>query len=316
MKKWLLLLIVFLLIGMGCIYFFIPNRIYINETMKIPVNAKGFSRVFSDENSWRGWWPGEAVKNSSLGANTQFHFNGKTYTVTGKRLTSFPLTIRYGKDSIPTELLFIPENPNVITLSWQAVKGTSYNPVKRLQRFNKAQELRKDLRTILKHLQKFYAEEQNVYGLSIKQGKVMDSLLISTSTITKGYPGVESVYNLIDQLTSFAQKQEAQATGLPMLNVNTSDSINYLVKVALPVNKKVKDEGAIVNRWMLGGGKILITEVKGGPHVISQAFKEMENYVQDFRRTAPAIPFQSLITDRRKEPDTNKWVTKIYWPVM
>jgi hypothetical protein len=67
---------------------------------------------------------------------------------------------------------------------------------------------------------------------------------------------------------------------------------------------------------MLGGGNILITEVKGGPASIKKAFNEMETYITDYRRTAPAIPFQSLITDRSKEPDTSKWVTKIYYPVM
>jgi hypothetical protein len=29
-----------------------------------------------------------------------------------------------------------------------------------------------------------------------------------------------------------------------------------------------------------------------------------------------AIPFQSLITDRVKEPDTAKWITKLYAPVL
>jgi hypothetical protein len=67
---------------------------------------------------------------------------------------------------------------------------------------------------------------------------------------------------------------------------------------------------------MLGGGNILITEIKGGSASIDKAFKEMENYVSDYRRTPPAIPFQSLVTDRMKEPDTSKWITRIFYPVM
>jgi hypothetical protein len=38
--------------------------------------------------------------------------------------------------------------------------------------------------------------------------------------------------------------------------------------------------------------------------------------VQDHQRVAPAIPFQSLVTDRTKQPDTSKWVTRLYWPIM
>jgi hypothetical protein len=101
-----------------------------------------------------------------------------------------------------------------------------------------------------------------------------------------------------------------------MLNIYKNSDSSYLARVALPVDKKLNDSGNIQYRWMLKGGNILITEVKGGPHQIEKAFGEMANYVEDHGRTAPAIPFQSLVTDRRIEPDTNKWITKVYWPVM
>jgi hypothetical protein len=42
----------------------------------------------------------------------------------------------------------------------------------------------------------------------------------------------------------------------------------------------------------------------------------MNNYISDYGRTIVAIPFASLITDRRLEPDSAKWVTRIYWPLI
>ena len=67
---------------------------------------------------------------------------------------------------------------------------------------------------------------------------------------------------------------------------------------------------------MLGGGNILVTDVKGGPYNIAKAFEAVEKYTEDHNRMAPAIHFQSLVTDRRQERDTSKWITRIYWPVM
>jgi hypothetical protein len=67
---------------------------------------------------------------------------------------------------------------------------------------------------------------------------------------------------------------------------------------------------------MLGGGNILVTDVNGGPSAIKYAFDRLEEYVSDTKRIPPAIPFESLITDRRKERDTSKWITRIYYPVM
>ena len=67
---------------------------------------------------------------------------------------------------------------------------------------------------------------------------------------------------------------------------------------------------------MLGGGNILITEVKGDNKEIQKAYTQIQHYISDYKRIAPAIPFESLVTDRRKQPDSSQWVTKIYYPVM
>lgn len=142
-----------------------------------------------------------------------------------------------------------------------------------------------------------------------------DSNYIFTSATSANYPVTDTIYKMIDRLKNYVSKNGAKETGYPMLNI-FKERESYIVKVALPVDKKLTNSGDIKYRWMLKGGNILIAEVKGGSYQIEKAFKEMANYVEDHNRVAPAIPFQSLITDRRQEPDTNKWVTKIYWPVM
>jgi hypothetical protein len=63
-------------------------------------------------------------------------------------------------------------------------------------------------------------------------------------------------------------------------------------------------------------GDILVTEVRGGPHHIKKGLQQLEYYLNDYQRTSPAIPFESLITDRSIQPDTAQWVTRIYYPVI
>lgn len=315
MKKWIVLLLVFIVVAIGCLYFFIPNRIRIHKEVIIAVNARGFSRTIQNDKKWSNWWPGEVVTQST-NEPASFRFNGSTYTIVGKRFSSFILSVKSEKDSFLTELFFIPTKPDSVALTWEGSVSAPTMPLTRLQVYYKARHLHQDMDTILYHLQSFYTKEENLYGMAIKKDFVADSILISTSATSKGYPSVESVYSLIDKLKVFAQAHGARQTGLPMLNVNTIDSITYRTQVALPVDKKLKDEDDVKYRWMLGGGRILATEIKGGPYIINNAFKEMQNYIDDFQCTAPAIPFQSLVTDRSKERDTSKWVTKLYWPVM
>ena len=38
--------------------------------------------------------------------------------------------------------------------------------------------------------------------------------------------------------------------------------------------------------------------------------------MNDHSLSAPVIPFEYIITDRSKEPDTSKWITKICFPII
>jgi hypothetical protein len=64
------------------------------------------------------------------------------------------------------------------------------------------------------------------------------------------------------------------------------------------------------------GGNILTGEVTGGQKQIEEADRQMQLYIMDYQRSIIAIPFQMLITDRTKEPDSTKWITRIYYPVV
>jgi hypothetical protein len=47
-----------------------------------------------------------------------------------------------------------------------------------------------------------------------------------------------------------------------------------------------------------------------------EAEKQLENFQKDNRKIVMAMPFQQLVTNRMKEQDTLKWVTRIFLPVM
>jgi hypothetical protein len=55
--------------------------------------------------------------------------------------------------------------------------------------------------------------------------------------------------------------------------------------------------------------------VRGGIGTVNLALQQFQLYIQDYRRTLMALPFQQLITDRVAEPDTARWITDIYIPL-
>jgi hypothetical protein len=314
MRKVLALLLLLLVIGFSVLYLGLPASIPIKETVQFSNSAKAIARALFDEKTWPQWWPQD--KKPNVFSAAQFSYNGNQYTLVEKKLSSLLFSVQHKKDCVMTELVLIPAARDSVELNWITAVKASANPLDRLQKKRWAGQLSTDLQALLQKMRSYYANTDHLYGLHIEETTVVDSTLIFTTANSKEYPTTEVVYRMIDKLKAFAQKKAARQPGMPMLNITENANGSYTTKVALPVDKKLPDEGDIQYRWMLGGGNILVTEVKGGPEQIKKAFAAMEQYVDEQNRIAPAIPFQSLVTDRRAEPDTNKWITKLYWPVM
>jgi len=314
MKKWLVIILVILVCFIAFVYFFIPNTMLISQDISIKANREGLYRNLSDEKNWGKWWPGD--KTAQTGStNNDLLYNNDVYSIEDRTTLSIIVLIHTSQE-VKTELTIVSKNIDSSELIWQASVPTTYNPLKRLKIYFKTKKIRNDIAALLKKMQSFFSETKNVYGYDIRHELVKDSTLVSTYSESKSYPSTEFIYDLIDQLKKYISSNAATETGFPMLNINRKDSINYVTRVAIPVDKKLPTSGNISYKWMLGGGNIFVVDVQGGPFSINKAFEQLENYVQDHRRTPPAIPFQSLVTDRRKVADTSKWVTRIYYPVM
>lgn len=311
MKKLFISIIILLVIVLASVFIFIPNIISFNESCIVNMNREGIARKLFTEHAWH-LWLSDAVKNDS--SNQSFSYHNSYYLISKNRTGLIFINNR--QLSANTLLVAVSKATDTTQLFWSGLIATSYNPVKRFQIFLASQKLKADINSLLLKMQSYFSKTENVYDYTIKHALVTDSLLVSTSAISKSYPSIRSIYQLIDRLKNYIASQGAKETGAPMLNVSTNDSIYYLTRVAIPVNQQLPPANGIAFKQMLGGGNILVVEVKGGPFSIKKAFYQIQNYLIDYHETAPAIPFESLITDRRKETDTLKWVTRIYYPVM
>jgi hypothetical protein len=309
MRKWLLSLIVGSVLIFGSLYIFIPNIVSLKSTTGVGATRPGLHRMLIDRKNVTKWWPGKI-------SNDSFYLNDLVYTINNSNITVLPISVTGENANISTSLFLIPLAIDSTQLEWAGAMATSYNPVKRFYAYLKAKKIKNDMALILEKMRTFYSESKNIYGFDIKRELVVDSLLIATSGKCKGLPNNQFIYSLIDKLRNYAAKNLAKESGYPMLNVGTTDSINFDVKVAIPVDKLLSSADDILQKRMLGRGKILVTEVKGGIEIAAKALEQIQQYGNDYQRSSPAIPFYSLITDRLKETDSTKWVTRIYFPVM
>lgn len=312
MKKIVAGILVVLLILFLLSYFVFPARPRASATVYTQATATSTQLFLLDANKWAAWWPADAARSPSL---RSFVYAGDSFRISKQFYQGLSLTVQPpGGDSLTTSLSIIPINRDSTRVTWEYVSPGSLNLLTRLKHYRQAKRLQENMTAILTSLQRFLDDDKNVYGITVSQQIVKDTLLVTTKALFPDTPAIASVYDLIHSLRTYIAAAGAAATNHPMMHIRRTYNKTVEVMVAIPVNKVLADENNIYFKRM-PPGNILVTHVTGGPETIRQTFRQLEFYMLDHQRESPAIPFELMETDRLQEPDTAKWITGIYYPV-
>ena len=305
MKKIILTILAVITLSVGAIYILIPARINVEETNLIKINGNAAYRTLLNEKNWLKWWPG----------TTGFTYNKQNYRINRPMINGFELEIFLPGDSLSSQLELVPVGLDSTAFSWSCILNTSNNPVKRFLQYRQSNAVKKNLKELLGILNKYLNNEENIYGFTVKEVKVIDSVLISTRNTFDHYPSEADIETMIQKLRNYIFLQKASEKNYPMLNVLQVSEKGYEAMVAIATDIRLPSTETFSPKSVLKGGYILETEIKGGPFTINEAVSRFELYKNDFKKVSPAIPYQLLVTDRMKEADTTKWITRLYYPV-
>ena len=305
MKKILTALVLLLMFALAAVYLFIPRKIKIEAAVPLNAALPGVFRTLINDSNWKKWWPGE----------TPFAYNKQAYSIKGKLFNVFDIDIYSDKDTINSRMELVLVKANTMTILWNTEQESSNDPFKRFERYRYAKQTEKNMNAILQSLKTFLQKKENIYGVDIKETLVKDSALISTRRQFDHYPGAQEVDSMIQSLKKYISQNNAIEKNSPMLNVFELGNSRYEAMTAIPVDKALPKTNEFAPKFLLKGGNILEAQIQGGPYTIEKGLKELENYRADYKFNSPAIPYQLLVTDRAKEPDTTKWITRLYYPV-
>ena len=304
MKKWIIGIGSLLVIFIACIYIFVPGKLNISQVTPVKCNPNGGYRGLADSSKWKLWWAGQQRGNN-------FVYDNRTYTAAPPLPHGIDVNIAQDNLNIASRIVVIPTERDSSTIVWQCTYPGSNNPFKRISNYRQALQLKQNFTDILSKLKSYVETPANIYGYDIQQTSTKDTLLVSVRVQIKGQTTMPEVYGAIRQLKDHVQANGAVITGYPMLNVVPDDYF----QVALPINKAVPETHGLFLRRMVPGNFMML-EAKGGLQTIDHAMKQLQQYAADHQRTSMAIPFQVMVTDRMKEQDTTKWITRVYYPVM
>lgn len=306
MKKILIGLVLSIAFLVVAFYFIIPGKIKIKETITVKAAVPAISRVLTNYNSWAKWWPGKNV----------FAFGAEQYKPQSSAFNVIMIDIYSGTDTVASRMDLALINEDSTTIIWSAVKSTNTNPFKRFSDYRDGRHTKKNIKQLLEQIRSFFEKPENIYGFAVQKTKVVDSVLISTRRSFDHQPGEKDIDAMIQSLKKYISENNAVEKNYPMLNVLMIDSSNFEVMTAIPVDRALPDTDKFATKLMLKGGNILEAQVKGGPYTINSGVNQLETYRADHQYTSPAIPYQLLVTDRIKEADTTKWITKLYYPIL
>ena len=313
MKKILLLVLVIFIVVIISPLIFIPNNIKITKVGVLAANKRTTYRCLTQNDLMQKYLK-SADKNELSVKDLSFINNKVKFQFKPGVLDVIQVDINQKGEELKSVIALSEITADSTAVEWSTNLISSKNPLKRIQQYFHAQKIHESMANILASLQEFVIKKENIYGLSVQRALVTDTLLVTTKTTTKEYPKKEFYYDLIKKLQNYIGDQKAASVNYPMLNITPLGDNQYAVTVAVPVNKALPDNNSIAFKRMIPGN-ILIAEVKGGTLTIENAIINLSNYAADYQLVAPAIPYQSLITDRLMEPDSSKWVTKLYFPI-
>jgi len=82
----------------------------------------------------------------------------------------------------------------------------------------------------------------------------------------------------------------------------------------LPVAAKMAEQGDIRNIMTYGGRVATVTHT-GTYESTQYSWEKLQKYMQENNLEPNGDPYEVYITDPSDEPDSTKWVTKLFWPV-
>lgn len=308
MKRGLTILVLIILISLLAGYFLISGSQRFIMSTGIHCTDEGAMRLVQNKEKWPLWWPGEKE------GNNRYAFRKYHYTVNKIMLDGFDATVYAGSDSLKSYLQVLPLGVDSSEFQISGSYTFSSNPFRRYAQYFGYKRMQNNMADLLIATKSFFEKEENIYGMKIAMQKVKDSSLVSIKNSFAHYPSTEEIYSMVSSLKEYIMKKKGVENNFPMLNIYKAGAESYEAMVAIPTKWDIPMEGNFQLKKMVLGN-ILVGEVKGGVQTVMEAEKQLSFYVNDHQKMSPAISFQSLVTNRLQEPDTSKWITKLYYPV-
>ena len=120
--------------------------------------------------------------------------------------------------------------------------------------------------------------------------------------------------NLYNELLVFGAKQSKDMTARPIAIYHRFDEKKAVFEMGIPVVEPMSVSGQI--RFMTMPEKEhAVADYYGSFDTLEDGHNAVQQWMIRYRRKLTGYPWELYVTDPSTEPDSNKWLTKIFYPV-
>lgn len=285
---------------------FLPRKTVTRSSRLVNSPYEAITRWTVNPTNWKAWWPGQVLNDSTI------QLKNNQYRIEIILLNGFRALRNDQMERI--EFQFLASTGDSTQLNLTRTLAAGWNPIVRIYQWGKQLLRRSGTDPLLDNVASYFDKTENIYGFGIKRGKVIHVSWMSAKKIYDHHPTIEETYSLLDGLKSYIESQNGAIQAEPILHLRSVENNQLELMVAYPTDRDLKPNAIYSPKQMIPGF-LMIGEVTGGPKTIELAEQNLEFFISDHKLQSPAIPFQTLITDRSKITDTSKWVTRLNYPV-
>ena len=238
------LILVILLVG---IYVFIPSTITAGKTVAVKCVNKNVLVLIGNKQGWSRWLPKESFTSDLI------QYKGYQLKLGGATYTSVTFDALKEDDTIFNEIGFVNDSVTKTKISVISSVATGLNPFTRFRKWRMMKSYETVIDELLQQFISFAEDKKNIYGVEITDGRIPDSLFISTRKTFYHRPTEVEIYQLIDQLQIYVKAKNAKQVNQPMMHLEHLDSSHFEIMVALPVDKVIENEGNYLFKQMVKG---------------------------------------------------------------
>jgi len=311
---------------------FLPSDIHISKSIEIdaPVN-----KVFNQVNNFRNWGNWAPYQDSLYNAR----FEGNDVGVGAKMLWSDEkegesvntIIISEKNKKIVTELAFnadkkaksiflFNEQGGVTEITWQMnLKDLSY-PFGRFVGFMIQKGAEYNFTLGLNSLKKFV--ESNKETLDYYGYQIHDDIIQPKSFIGKDVKSTmenfdKTIGESLKEVISTMGSNNIAPIGYPIIVWNNfkPEGVSEFICL-MEINNKSENDGVNHNMYYsFPKRRVIWLEYKGAYKKSSIAWETLNSYIANNELQMNGSPYEEYVTDPSIEPDTNKWITNIFFPV-